>query len=156
MVERTGSAKTHSAARRRLRLKLRAAGYSEDVVFLRVEALRAMQGRISDGRNVSKRRRIFVRDGFCCRYCGRPVQLEGHGRVRATIDHVLPKCRGGGNEYENLVTACSKCNRLKASRTPEEAGMPLLPLVSDGWCESRVWYGSGPMAHISQEDLTDA
>ena len=52
-----------------------------------------------------------------CVYCGSKKQL--------TIDHVLPKSRGGKNEWTNLVTCCFKCNVKKANRTPEEANMKM-------------------------------
>jgi 5-methylcytosine-specific restriction endonuclease McrA len=61
------------------------------------------------------RNRIFKRDGNQCMYCGSKKEL--------TLDHVLPKSRGGGNEWTNLVTCCSKCNVKKGNRTPEEAKM---------------------------------
>jgi 5-methylcytosine-specific restriction endonuclease McrA len=61
---------------------------------------------------------IFRRDGHACGYCGTNNNL--------TIDHVLPKSRGGGNSWENLVTCCKKCNAKKDNRTPKEAGMVLL------------------------------
>jgi 5-methylcytosine-specific restriction endonuclease McrA len=62
---------------------------------------------------------IFHRDGYACQYCGR----KG---IPLTIDHVLPRHRHGGHTWENLVSACIPCNRRKAGRTPEEAGMKLL------------------------------
>jgi hypothetical protein len=60
---------------------------------------------------------VFARDGYRCRYCGRTQRL--------TVDHVLPRCQGGGDELDNLVTACTWCNSRKGPRTPEEAGMVL-------------------------------
>lgn len=64
------------------------------------------------------RRNILRRDGFACQYCGtRSAPL--------TIDHVIPRSRGGGDTWENLVTACIPCNNRKGNRTPEEAGMRL-------------------------------
>ncbi len=65
------------------------------------------------------RRNIMRRDGNKCQYCGR-------GGVYLTIDHVLPKSRGGKDSWENLVAACIRCNSKKGNRTPEEANMPLL------------------------------
>lgn len=64
------------------------------------------------------RQRIFKRDKFTCSYCGSLKNL--------TIDHILPKSRGGGNTWLNLTTCCKNCNRVKDNRTPEEAGMKLL------------------------------
>lgn len=61
---------------------------------------------------------IFRRDGHKCVYCGTNKNL--------TIDHVLPKSRGGDNSWKNLVTCCGICNLKKDDRTPEEAGMEFL------------------------------
>lgn len=66
------------------------------------------------------RKNVFARDGHACQYCG----AEGTTR-RLTMDHVLPRSRGGSTSWENLVTACEPCNRRKGNRTPHEAGMPL-------------------------------
>jgi 5-methylcytosine-specific restriction endonuclease McrA len=63
------------------------------------------------------KREIFRRDKYTCQYCGRRNDL--------TIDHVVPRHRGGGHSWENLVTACATCNRRKGGRTPKEAGMPI-------------------------------
>jgi 5-methylcytosine-specific restriction endonuclease McrA len=63
------------------------------------------------------RRNIFRRDDHICQYCGAADRL--------TLDHVLPKSRGGPDSWENLVAACVPCNNRKGNRTPEEAGMPL-------------------------------
>jgi len=65
------------------------------------------------------RKSIFTRDNHTCQYCGR-------GKVPLTIDHVIPKNRGGGTGWSNLVCCCTKCNNQKANRTPQEAGMRLL------------------------------
>jgi len=63
------------------------------------------------------RRAVFTRDGFRCQYCG--------GRADS-IDHVLPRSRGGPHVWENLAAACRPCNSRKRDRTPDEAGMRLL------------------------------
>ena len=71
-------------------------------------------------RSVS-RKGILLRDGFTCQYCRAklvPAQL--------TLDHVLPRSRGGGSVWENLVASCFSCNNRKGDRTPQEAGMPLV------------------------------
>jgi 5-methylcytosine-specific restriction endonuclease McrA len=65
------------------------------------------------------RRALFARDGWCCVYCGTAA-----GRL--TLDHVVPRSRGGASTWENVVTACSPCNLGKGDRTPEEAGLRLL------------------------------
>jgi CRISPR/Cas system Type II protein with McrA/HNH and RuvC-like nuclease domain len=59
--------------------------------------------------------RIYKRDNNECVYCGSSKQL--------TLDHVIPKSRGGGNDWNNLVTCCFSCNLRKGNRTPDEAKM---------------------------------
>jgi len=64
-------------------------------------------------------RALLARDNYTCQYCGK--------RTRPlTLDHVLPKTRGGKTTWENLVACCARCNAKKGDRTPEEAGMRLL------------------------------
>lgn len=65
------------------------------------------------------RRAVFYRDGFRCQYCGK----EGKS---LTLDHILPRSRGGAHHWENVVCACIPCNHKKAGRTPGEANMRLL------------------------------
>lgn len=67
------------------------------------------------------RRALLLRDNYTCQYCG-----SQPGRENLTIDHVIPRSRGGRTEWENVVVACGACNRKKGNRTPEEAGMRLL------------------------------
>src|SRR6476469_6903557 len=69
----------------------------------------------------SKRLRIYMRDKFRCQYCGEKKNVDG-----LTLDHILPRSRGGDNSPVNIVTACIACNNRKSNRTPEEARMPLL------------------------------
>lgn len=65
--------------------------------------------------------RLFERDAHTCMYCGsRP------GVARLSRDHVYPRGRGGKDRWDNVVTACRRCNGKKGCRTPEEAGMKLL------------------------------
>ncbi len=67
------------------------------------------------------RRGVLKRDNFTCQYCGRcqsPFEL--------TLDHVLPRSRGGKNTWENVVAACKPCNHRKGNRTPAEAHLRLL------------------------------
>jgi len=68
-----------------------------------------------------KRLRIYMRDKFRCQYCS-----EKKGIAELTLDHILPRSRGGDNSPVNIVTACIACNNRKSNRTPEEARMPLL------------------------------
>jgi len=65
------------------------------------------------------KREILRRDGYRCQYCGRET-----GSL--TIDHVVPRHRGGSHDWENLVAACPECNRHKGGRTPEETRLQLL------------------------------
>src|SRR5438034_6398755 len=67
-----------------------------------------------------KRLRIYMRDKFRCQYCGDKKSV-----AELTLDHILPRSRGGDNSPVNVVTACIKCNNRKSNRTPEEARMPL-------------------------------
>ncbi len=65
------------------------------------------------------RREVFRRDNYTCQYCG----VQTHS---LTMDHVVPRHRGGQHTWTNLVSACPACNRRKGGRTPEEARMQLL------------------------------
>lgn len=64
------------------------------------------------------RRNVLQRDGYVCQYCG----FQGEP---LSIDHVMPRSRGGGDIWENVTTACLPCNVRKGNRTPREAGMAL-------------------------------
>jgi 5-methylcytosine-specific restriction endonuclease McrA len=66
------------------------------------------------------RRNVARRDGHACQYCGARPGLSG-----LTIDHVVPRSRGGPSNWTNCVAACIPCNARKADRTPEQAGMRL-------------------------------
>ena len=68
-----------------------------------------------------KRLRIYMRDKFRCQYCG-----DKKSATALTLDHILPRSRGGDSTPVNVVTACIACNNRKANRTPDEARMPLL------------------------------
>jgi 5-methylcytosine-specific restriction endonuclease McrA len=68
---------------------------------------------------VLTRKNILRRDAYRCGYCGR-------GDLRLTIDHIIPKARGGTDSWDNLISACTICNNKKSDRTPEEANMSLL------------------------------
>jgi 5-methylcytosine-specific restriction endonuclease McrA len=66
------------------------------------------------------RRNLFKRDHWTCQYCG--VQPGGD---ELTIDHVVPRSQGGSSTWENCVLACVTCNKRKADRTPQQAGLKL-------------------------------
>jgi len=63
------------------------------------------------------RQNIFKRDNFECQYCLTRKDL--------TLDHIIPSSKGGPHTWNNLVTACKRCNTKKGDFTPEEAEMPL-------------------------------
>ncbi len=67
------------------------------------------------------RRTVLARDLYTCQYCGHQA-----GRPDLTVDHVVPRSRGGVTTWENVVAACGPCNRRKGNRTPNEANMKLL------------------------------
>lgn len=64
---------------------------------------------------------LYTRDRNMCAYCGDVFDYKN-----LTIDHVIPRSKGGGNTWINCVTACKYCNHIKGGRTPEEAKMQLL------------------------------
>ena len=66
------------------------------------------------------RRNVFARDQHSCQYCGQ----HGPNQV-LTIDHIVPRSKGGRETWENIVTACARCNHKKGMRTVEQAGMKL-------------------------------
>ena len=73
---------------------------------------------------------VLLRDGYTCGYCGVKSKKD------LTIDHILPKSRGGANSYKNTVACCKECNNKKGDRTPEEAHMwlrkdPYAPTIAD-------------------------
>ncbi len=61
------------------------------------------------------RRAVFARDGWECQYCGAHAQL--------TVDHVIPRSKGGTSTWENIVASCAPCNRRKGDRLPRAADM---------------------------------
>lgn len=77
------------------------------------------------------RKNLFIRDNYCCQYCGLQKDI-----AQLTYDHVIPKSLwnhniGSPTSWTNIVTACADCNRKKRNRTPKQANMPLktLPVV---------------------------
>lgn len=66
------------------------------------------------------RKTMLVRDNYECQYCGVRVGKD------SSIDHVLPKSRGGKTNFVNCVTSCKSCNNRKADKTPDEANMLLI------------------------------
>jgi 5-methylcytosine-specific restriction endonuclease McrA len=88
-------------------------GYENFVRPLIIRLLKYVKYKI---RNIKvNRTRIFRRDNEECVYCGSTKQL--------TLDHVIPRSRGGSNSWDNLVTCCHNCNVRKSNKTPQEANM---------------------------------
>jgi len=112
------------------------------------------------------RRNVYKRDHFTCQYCGRQWRSQNakdHGaertrvatrpqhtsvNVELTIDHVVPRAQGGESSWTNCVLACLECNKRKADRTPEQAGMRLRaqpgrpswkPLYSEHHTRMKSW-----------------
>ncbi len=65
------------------------------------------------------KKNVLARDQHKCAYCGTKSKT-------LTIDHIIPRSRGGKTDFDNCVACCKKCNDLKAARTPREASMTLL------------------------------
>lgn len=81
--------------------------------------------RINNYRVKFSRKNLFIRDNYCCQYCGNKFDIN-----QLTYDHVVPKSLWNNNNYSpttwtNIVTACVLCNRKKGNRTPKQANMPL-------------------------------
>lgn len=76
------------------------------------------------------RRGVMRRDGYHCIYCNVSAGDSYNSQILTksdfTIDHLIPRSRGGGNSWSNTACACSSCNQRKGNRTPHEAGMTLL------------------------------
>src|SRR3954465_16057446 len=66
-------------------------------------------------RRKTPRRAVFARDSWPCQYCG--------SRSNLTVDHVIPRSKGGSSSWENIVASCAPCNRRKGDRLPKQAGM---------------------------------
>jgi len=77
--------------------------------------------RVPNRLQIVSRRNIMLRDGGKCLYCGQRFDSQ-----ELTLDHVIPRSRGGPNSWSNLVSCCKKDNLRKGDRTPEEAGMKLI------------------------------
>jgi 5-methylcytosine-specific restriction endonuclease McrA len=67
------------------------------------------------------RKNVIWRDKYTCQYCAKRFSY-----VELTMDHIIPKSRGGDKSWSNIVASCKKCNSNKGNRTPEEAKMPLI------------------------------
>jgi 5-methylcytosine-specific restriction endonuclease McrA len=94
--------------------------HSERMTFTRPAVIR-LRTYVRVPRDVHRRkitrRAVFARDGWACQYCG--------SRTSLTVDHVVPRSKGGGSTWENIVASCAPCNRRKGDSLPRQAGMSL-------------------------------
>ncbi len=72
------------------------------------------------GRVPFSKKNVLIRDRYQCAYCGKKAKSE------MTLDHVIPKSRGGETDFDNCVACCRTCNNKKDARTPTEAKMSLI------------------------------
>ena len=87
------------------------------------------------------KREIFRRDHHTCQYCGKNSSSP-------TIDHIVPRHRGGEHKWTNLVTACPTCNRKKGGRTPKEANMHLRSTPKEPSASAAYLFGR----HLTQNE----
>ena len=95
-------------------------GFNEKVVLPLVVRLMYFVRRLYKTKVPLQRKNVFVRDEFTCQYCGKKCKTS------PTIDHIIPRSRGGGHCWNNSVTACIKCNQKKGNKTPKESKMTLI------------------------------
>jgi 5-methylcytosine-specific restriction endonuclease McrA len=92
--------------------------HSENTTFARPAVIRLI-AYVHVPRDVHQRkitrRAVFARDGWTCQYCG--------SRANLTVDHVIPRSKGGSSSWDNIVASCAPCNRRKGDRLPRQAGM---------------------------------
>ena len=81
---------------------------------------------------------LFARDSYRCQYCGKH-RTQLRGREFLTRDHIVPVSKGGGNSWENVVTACSPCNNRKGNHLPGEVGMHPLHMPHEPNYVELVW-----------------
>lgn len=99
------------------------------------------------------RRNIYDHYGHRCCYCGRKF-----GTQDLNLDHVVPRSRGGPTNWANIVTSCIPCNLKKGSRTPQEAGLPLLvqPTRPEWKGRSSLVFRSGVRVRQSWQRFVDS
>jgi 5-methylcytosine-specific restriction endonuclease McrA len=89
-----------------------------EIVIPKVLRLVELVKSIYKSRVPFSKKNVLIRDDFTCAYCGRIDE-------KLTIDHIIPKSKGGSTSFENCVASCKPCNNKKNNRTPKEAGMAL-------------------------------
>jgi hypothetical protein len=100
----------------------------EDVPIVAEKIAKQMLLKVDDDyfTNKDKRHVIFERDKWICQYCGEEVNQQN-----ATLDHFIPKSKGGDNSRDNLKTCCLLCNSIKSGKTYEEAAPLLLKSIQE-------------------------
>jgi 5-methylcytosine-specific restriction endonuclease McrA len=120
-----------TAVRRAMVLMLKGVAQAEEINHTRVHsASRALEvpsvirllayRHIPQQTRALSRKNILLRDRNTCQFCRRTLAAS-----ELTLDHVVPRSRGGRSSWENLVACCYQCNNSKGDRTPEEAGLAL-------------------------------
>jgi 5-methylcytosine-specific restriction endonuclease McrA len=97
------------------------------------------------------RRNLFARDGSRCQYCGRKFKTSD-----LSIDHVVPRSRGGRTEWTNVVCACLACNVRKGGRTPREAHMRLIKKPRQPRFSPVITIRAGSQKYRSWKQFLDA
>jgi len=99
------------------------------------------------------RRNIYLRDNMQCQYCGRTPPND-----ELTIDHIVPRSRGGKTVWTNVVLACARCNTLKGDRVPRDAGLRLTrePKKPHWLACARRWPPTGPVDTPLWQKFIDA
>ncbi len=81
-----------------------------------------------------KRLAIYLRDNLACVWCGDSVE----NGAQFSLDHVKPFCKGGKNETENLITACSRCNSSRGKRTIKDFAAAVANYINHGATADRI------------------
>ena len=98
------------------------------------------------------RENLFHRDSYKCAYCGKKFK-----KGELTVDHILPRSKGGKNDWKNTITSCKPCNNIKADRTPEQARMKLLYMPREPkWADSFSKTRSNPSIRPNWIKFLDA
>ena len=114
----TGKAKKPFAYNKKHSIKLINGEYDLPAALILVRYVKLPYTKES---SMPTRRNVFKRDNWTCQYCG----FASKNPKSLTVDHVYPKCKGGGTQWTNLVTACPKCNSKKGNKTLKEWGVRL-------------------------------
>jgi len=97
------------------------------------------------------RRNIFARDRSHCQYCGKKFHTSG-----LSIDHVIPRSRGGKSTWNNVVCCCLKCNVRKGGRLPKEAGLKLIRRPQKPKFNPVITVGASKQKYSSWKQFLDA